>query len=232
MTSFSLKSFTCPAEREHPHCTNSHLFILKDRFILQHRVHHLLASKGSPIYLIVHNVFLHLSSGTWEDNLQQYLPTASWPHQLHNLTMVTVTQNVSHLHLHSIKPVVFFSKILVPYVKTLFLFFLGVYQSEMCKNSNEPRHFVHKTESTENLLSSEPRHKLMFCKDRHVTTWGRGWAERTPQALKIYQYGPQTSAHLEDPKVSTKLLPNWMSLSFKAKSSGNSQFPQGQGDFF
>lgn len=102
MTSFSLKNFTCPAEREHPHCTNSHLFILKDRFILQYRVHHLLASKGSPIYLIVYNVFLYLSSGTWEDNLQQHLPTVSCPHQLHNLTMVIATQNVSHLHLHSI----------------------------------------------------------------------------------------------------------------------------------
>lgn len=51
MTSSSLKNFTCPAEREHPYCTSSQLFILKDRFILQDRVHHLLASKGSPIYL-------------------------------------------------------------------------------------------------------------------------------------------------------------------------------------
>lgn len=58
MTSSSLKKFTCPAEREHPYCTNSQLFILKDRSILQDRVHHLLSSKGSPIYLSVYNVFL------------------------------------------------------------------------------------------------------------------------------------------------------------------------------
>lgn len=50
--------------------------------------------------------------------------------------------------------------------------------------------------------------------------------------ILLNQGGPETSAHLENPYLSSKLLPNWMSLPFRAKCSGNSQLPQEQGDFF
>jgi len=69
-TSFRSKNSTCPAERERPYCTDSQLFILKDRCTIKDRFGHLLASKGSPVYLSTYSIFLHLPLSTWENNLQ------------------------------------------------------------------------------------------------------------------------------------------------------------------